>query len=137
MAPGFYEYMVKSPASQVLFDNSLKFYHSTFGLDKCIRFVTPIIVQSAGNLGGFFKQITNRWDEFHAITFYGGNINSIFIPQMAIDSANTQNILNLEGVREIKRKKPLWFLPGFYIVTVYIAGKSFQVGLQRLHQAPC
>ena len=81
-----------------------KFYHSTFGLDKCIRFVTPIIVQSAGNLGGFFKQITNRWDEFHAITFYGGNINSIFIPQMAIDSANTQNILNLEGVREIKTR---------------------------------
>ena len=30
MAPGFYEYMVKSPASQVLFDNSLKFYHSTY-----------------------------------------------------------------------------------------------------------
>ena len=54
-----------------------KFYHSIFGLDKCVRFATPIIVQSAGNIGGFFKQITNRWDEFHAITFYGGNINSI------------------------------------------------------------
>lgn len=81
-----------------------KFYHSIFGLDKCVRFATPIIVQSAGNIGGFFKQITNRWDEFHAITFYGGNINSIFMPQMAIDSAATQNVLNLEGVREIKTR---------------------------------
>lgn len=26
-----------------------KFYHSLLGLDKCVRFATPIIVQSAGN----------------------------------------------------------------------------------------
>lgn len=81
-----------------------KFYHSLFGLDKCVRFATPIIVQSAGNVGGFFNQITNQWDEFHAITFYGGNINSIFIPQMAIDPSDTQNDLSLDGTREIKTR---------------------------------
>lgn len=81
-----------------------KFYYSLFGLDKCVRFATPIIVKSAGNVEGFFNQITNRWDEFHAITFYGGNINSIFIPQMAIDPSGTQNDLSLDGVWEIKTR---------------------------------
>lgn len=81
-----------------------KFYHSLFGLDKCVRFATPIIVQSAGNVGGFFNRIANRWDEFHAITFYGGNINSIFMPQMAIDPADTQNDLSFNGVWEIKTR---------------------------------
>lgn len=48
-------------------------------------FVTPMIIKTAGNLEYFYNQLSEPWNKFCAITFYGGNINFLHPPLNIID----------------------------------------------------
>ena len=55
---------------------------------RVIRFSTPVIIKASGNTDFFYENLTERWDKFHAITFYGGNINSISSPDLVVELPN-------------------------------------------------
>lgn len=50
-----------------------------------LRFGTSLIIKAAGNTGNFFSMLTEKWSSFHAITFYGGNINVLQDLQLAVE----------------------------------------------------
>lgn len=77
-----------------------KFCLSNGVIDYSIRFSTPLIIKAAGNANGFYSMLTEKWNKFHAITFEGGNINALHIPEMAIN--DIESCLNNNGAREIK-----------------------------------
>ncbi len=79
-----------------------KFITGFLGLDLSVRFASPLIIEAAGNADGFFNMLTEEWTMFHAITFYGGNINSICSPQIALEQSNIKECLDNNGAREIK-----------------------------------
>lgn len=54
------------------------------GISPIVRFSTPLVIRSAGNASGFYFRLTEDWTKFHAITFVGGIINSIYDPRKAI-----------------------------------------------------
>lgn len=78
-----------------------KFNSGFFGLNPSIKFETPIIIKAAGNLDGFYSMLTEDWDKFHSITFYGGNINSLCNPQMAV-KRSTVDKSQSDGARKIE-----------------------------------
>lgn len=66
-------------------------------------FSAPLIVKAAGNTADFDSQLATDWNKYDAITFYGGNINSIIRPFKALDPPQ-QIPSEDDGVREIRTK---------------------------------
>lgn len=50
-----------------------------------VRFGTSLIIKAAGNTSNFVSMLTEKWSSFHAITFYGGNINALQDLQLAVE----------------------------------------------------
>lgn len=67
-----------------------------------IQFATPLIIKATGNASGFYNRLTNNWNMFDAITFYGGNINSLYRPELAVEPMDIKEYLNNNGARKIK-----------------------------------
>lgn len=65
------------------------FHYDFLGLNLSIRFGTPFIIMACGNAQGYYDSLTEAWNKFHAITFYGGNINSVFSPRVAVKPNHT------------------------------------------------
>lgn len=78
-----------------------KFY--TGSLNTWARFSTPLIIRASGNADGYFGQLTEDWYKFHAITFWSGNINALYNPELAIEQPNIDDLVNF-GKREIKMR---------------------------------
>lgn len=78
-----------------------KFY--TGYLNAGARFSTPLIVKASGNGDGYFGQMTEDWYKYHAITFWGGNINALYNPELAIEQPNIDDLVKF-GKREIKMR---------------------------------
>lgn len=79
------------------------FVGNSLGHKPSIQFATPIIIKACGNVTGFYSQLTAEWNNFHAITFYGGNINAVCNPQMAVAQPNLDYIkMGWDGASEIK-----------------------------------
>lgn len=72
------------------------------GINTTVKFATPIIVKAYGNAHGFFSMMTEEWNKFHAITFYGGNINALYNLDLAIESSEVDECLKNDGARAIK-----------------------------------
>ncbi len=66
------------------------------------HFMTPLIIKAAGNASGLFDKMPEPWNKFHAITFYGGNINSIYDPAISIEQPTTAEIFSGFDRNEIK-----------------------------------
>lgn len=64
------------------------FTYDLFGLNSSIHFATPMIIMACGNSEVFYRRLTEPWESFHAITFHGGNINSIYSPKRAVKPAS-------------------------------------------------
>lgn len=79
-----------------------KFSINSIGFSPTIKFATPLIIKASGNAEGFYGMMTESWDKFHAITFYGGNINAVCNPQLAVESLDANDCLKNEGAREIR-----------------------------------
>lgn len=81
-----------------------KFATSLLGINVLARFATPVIIKACGNGQGFFNMMTTPWNTFHAITFYGGNINALYPPDLAIELPDIAEYLKKDGAREIKMR---------------------------------
>lgn len=81
-----------------------KFATGFLGTDVSIKFATPIIIKACGNAQGFFNMLTEPWHKFHAITFYGGNMNALCNPEQAIEPPDVDKYLKGDGAREIKMR---------------------------------
>lgn len=81
-----------------------KFSTSGMGFSPIIKFATPIIIKACGNAQGFFDMMTKPWHKFHAITFYGGNINALCNPGVAIQPSDVNEYLKYDGAREIRMR---------------------------------
>lgn len=79
-----------------------KFVTSSLGINTIAKFSTPIIVKACGNAQGFFNMMTEEWNKFHAITFYGGNVNALYNLDWAIEESEVNEYLKNDGAREIK-----------------------------------
>lgn len=53
---------------------------------------------------GFFGEMTEAWEKFHAITFCGGNINALYNPRAAVKQPEIKEYLKCNGAREIKMR---------------------------------
>lgn len=67
-------------------------------MEPSCYFSTPLMIKSAGNLVGFYNQLSEPWNKFHAITFYGGNINFLHQPSDMIDNS-TPNDDKYRGIK--------------------------------------
>ena len=81
-----------------------KFVTNLIGTNVAIRFATPIIIKASGNAQGFFSKLTEDWCKFHAITFCGGNINTLYTPDIAIGQPDISELLKYDGARTIKMR---------------------------------
>ena len=81
-----------------------KFSTSYMGFSPVIKFATPIIIKANGNAKGFFDMMREPWHKFHAITFYGGNINALCDPGLAIQPSDINEYLKYGRTREIKMR---------------------------------
>lgn len=79
-----------------------KFATSFLGINTIVKFATPIIVKACGNAHGFFSMMTEEWNKFHAITFYGGNVNALYNLDFAIEFSEIDDCLKNDDAREIK-----------------------------------
>ena len=77
-----------------------KFNYNWLHLNHSIRFATPLIIMATGSSIPFYGSLTEKWNKFHAITFYGGNINPLFSPRIALEPV--KEFTNVNGAREIK-----------------------------------
>ncbi len=77
-----------------------KFYYDLLRTNHSIIFTTPLIIMASGNTSGFYNDLTEDWNKFHAITFYGGNINPLFSPRIAIEPE--KDFTSTNGARGIK-----------------------------------
>ena len=69
-----------------------------------LKFATPVIIRAEGNASGFYNMMTDSWDKFHAITFYGGSINALYNPQAAVNFQE-HNFISDDGTKTIKLHK--------------------------------
>lgn len=81
-----------------------KFSTRGMGFSPIIKFTTSIIIKAYGNAQGFFNMMTEPWHKFHAITFYGGNINALCDPRVAIQPSDINEYLKYGGAREIRMR---------------------------------
>ena len=86
----------------IALERNTKFNMDFLQLSPIIKFRTPIIIKAAGNTDYFSKQLTTDWDYFHAITFWGGNINAIFPPAIARKPASSEKQIGAEGTIAIE-----------------------------------
>lgn len=86
---------------QIAILRNTSFNTSLFGNDFSVRFATPLIIKSVGNAEGFFSKLTEKWDKFHAISFYGGSINAVFSPQTAVTRSKDEETME-DCVSDIK-----------------------------------
>lgn len=77
--------------------------YSVSSLGTWARFATPLIIRASGNAAGFFGMLTEKWDKFHAITFWGGNINALYNPELAVEPPDVEKLLNF-GKKEIRMR---------------------------------
>ena len=90
--------------AQIAFMRKSDFSQSRIGFVPSLRFSPPLIIKAAGNADGFYSSLSTDWNNFHAITFWGGNINAICDPQMAIVQRQKDDPLPQDGVTEIKTR---------------------------------
>ena len=86
----------------IALERNTKFNTDLLQLSPIIRFRTPIIIKAAGNTDDFRRQLTANWDYFHAITFWGGNINAIFPPAIARKPVSSEKKTDIEGTIAIE-----------------------------------
>lgn len=81
-----------------------KFRSDSLGLNPSIQFGTPVIIKATGNSANFYGMLTQGWNFFHVITFWGGNINALCNPQIAVERQAFSEYLkkNNDGARKIK-----------------------------------
>lgn len=72
----------------IAFMRNKAFSYNKLGTNNIIRFATPVIVKSTGYTSNI------NWTKFHAITFYGGNINSVFNPAIALKKCSDSHYSN-------------------------------------------
>ena len=73
-----------------------------FKLSPSAAFSTPLIIKSSGNCYDYYERFTESWEKFHAITFFGGNINPVFNPGVAVVGQTPEELVREDGAREIK-----------------------------------
>ena len=78
-----------------------RIHTSYMGLQLKSSFFTPLVVQAYSNTYEFFKNLSIDWTQFHAITFWGGSLNAIYNPQIAVEKEEATNDPS-NGAREIK-----------------------------------
>lgn len=86
----------------IALERNTKFNMDLLQLSPIIRFRTPIIIKAAGNTDYFKSQLNADWDYFHAITFWGGNINAVFPPAIARKPTSPERQTNVEGTIAIE-----------------------------------
>ena len=86
----------------IALERNTKFNMDLLQLSPIIRFRTPIIIKAAGNTDYFRKQLTADWDHFHAITFWGGNLNAIFPPAIARKPTSSERQIDVEDTTAIE-----------------------------------
>ena len=91
-------------SAQIAFMRTSNFVQSHIGFVPSLRFSPPLIIKAAGNADGFYNSLSEDWNNFHAITFWGGNINAIYDPQIAIVKRQKDDQLPQDGVTEIKAR---------------------------------
>jgi len=76
----------------------------SFGLNPSIQFGTSVIIKASGNSAYFCNMLTAEWNNFHAITFCGGNINALCNPQIAVERPTFDEYkkMSSDGASEIK-----------------------------------
>lgn len=89
--------------AQIAFMRTRDFSHSNSIFVPSLRFSPPLIIKAAGNADGFYNSLSEKWNNFHAITFWSGNINAIYDPQIAI-ARQKNDQLPQDGVTEIKTR---------------------------------
>ena len=87
---------------KIALERNTKFNMDLLQLSPIIRFRTPIIIKATGNTDWFESQLTAGWDRFHAITFWGGNINAVFPPVIARKHTSPERQTNVEGTIAIE-----------------------------------
>ncbi len=90
--------------AQIAFLRTTPFSQSLTGFVPSLRFSPPLIVKANGNADGFFSHLSSYWNEFHAITFWGGNINAICDPQRALVPRKAIDYFTQDGVTEMKTR---------------------------------
>lgn len=88
--------------TQIALLHNREFSSGIFGINPSLQFATPIIVKADGNTANFYNNLTTKWTTFHAITFWGGNLNSIYSPEIALEPENIDELLKHDGARSIK-----------------------------------
>lgn len=91
-------------SAQIAFMRTSNFSQSHIGFVPSLRFSPPLIIKAVGNADGFYNSLSEKWNNFHAITFWGGNINAICDPQMAIVKRQKDDQLPQDGVTEIRTR---------------------------------
>jgi len=81
-----------------------KFSGDSFGLNPSIQFGTSVIIKASDNSAYFCNMLTAEWNNFHAITFCGGNINALCNPQIAVERPTFDEYkkMSSDGASEIK-----------------------------------
>lgn len=78
-------FMGKEGQTEVAFLRMRAFSYNPMGLDPTVKFFAQIIVKATGNTSEYYSNLVDGdWTKFHSITFYGGNINSLFAPENAL-----------------------------------------------------
>lgn len=85
-------------------------------------FSPPLIIKANGNADGYYNELTEEWDQFHAMVFSGGNINAIYDPEIAI-SKNGEHHLP-EEVNTIRLLEPREYTKS---TNAYIDGENVTV----------
>lgn len=66
------------------------------------HFLTPLIIKAGGNASEYYRKLPEAWNKYHAINFYGGNINSIYDPAVSIIQPTWEEVVSSSGIRDIK-----------------------------------
>ena len=65
-------------------------------------FYAPLIIRSGGNASEYYRNLPETWNKYHAISFYGGNINAIYNPAVSIIQPTWEEVASSSGIRDIK-----------------------------------
>lgn len=131
-------------ASRFIFGSYNSFNIAFYATDKYkinilgegLVFYTSLIILAKGNMKAFYDQLTEGWDKFHSITFYGGRINDIYPPQLAKEKDTVWDMTNGERTitispfdsytREINVK--INNLPAKFMISIGQYGKESDTG---------
>ncbi|MCL1820397.1 MAG: hypothetical protein FWG36_07060 [Oscillospiraceae bacterium] len=69
-------------------------FKDVIGVWNCTSFGAPIVIQSVGNMHGFYEQLTKDWTKFDAIAFVGGNINDVYNPKIVALKRKSRDEIN-------------------------------------------